>query len=489
MKLSEKLSKKPSKKQVIIGSVIGIIIIGGIIFATAGRSVFTMSRGAKDGLVVEVHTASKNAISAQISSAGFVEAKDEENIHSEISATVGEVIAEVGDQVKVGDVLIRFESDTKIRLERNLEKLKLQLSSANLSLGDLTSQGGQQEILQAESALEQVKKSEKDLTDAITTQELGIEQAKRELDTATKLVNDQKELLEAGIIAQKEYDDMVDRVKAIEDQLETANIQLEGSKASVGAIESQKKNAQYTVDAAYNRVTDKSKKQMISAKQNEIKSINIQIEELEDEIAKANIEVKSPIDGVVSEVMVKKGGIVGAGTPMVTVLDISSLKVTAEVSTFNIPQIKLGQEAVIKQDSIEGTEYQGKVTEIGPTAVEKRTGTSTSDIVPVTIEILDSKTQLKPGFSVDVKIKTVNKEDALTLPILSIMEDYDEDYKYVWIIRDDNTLEKRKIQELTLDNIYVEVVGVEVGERVVADPTEDLEEGTLVIIPETGEAE
>ncbi len=480
--------KKLNKKQIIIGSVVGVVIIGAIIFATTkGKSIFTMSGGSKDGVVVQIHTVSKNPISAQISSAGTVEAKDEETIHSEINATVGEVIVEVGDQVKVGDVLIQFENDTKTKLERNLEKLKLQLSSANLSLNDLTSQGGQQEILQAESTLEQVKKSEKDLADAIVTQELGIEQAKRELDTARKLMNDQKELLEAGIIAQKEYDDMVDRVKAIEDQLETATIQLEGTKASVTAIESQKKNAQYTVDAAYNRVTDKSKKQMISAKQNEIKSVKLQIEELEDEIAKANIEVISPIDGVVSEVMVSKGGIVGAGTPMVTILDLSSLKVKAEVSTFNAPQVELGQEVIIKQDSLEGTEYQGKVTEIAPTAVEKRSGTSTSDIVPVTVEILDSKTQLKPGFNVDVKIKTVNKEDALTLPILSIMEDFDEDYKYVFIIKDDNTLEKREIQELTLDNINVEVIGVEVGERVVADPTEDLEEGTLVIDSEIGD--
>ncbi|HHX61801.1 MAG TPA: hypothetical protein GX707_14025, partial [Epulopiscium sp.] len=126
-------------------------------------------------------------------------------------------------------------------------------------------------------------------------------------------------------------------------------------------------------------------------------------------------------------------------------------------------------------------------TEIAPTAVEKRSGTTTSDIVPVTVEILDSKTQLKPGFNVDVKIKTVNKEDALTLPILSIMEDADEDYKYVFIIKDDNTLEKREIQELTLDNINVEVIGVEVGERIVAEPTDDLEEGTIVSDSEIGD--
>ena len=235
--------------------------------------------------------------------------------------------------------------------------------------------------------------------------------------------------------------------------------------------------------------SDKNKKQLIASKENEIQSVNLQIAEIQDEIAKAKLEVTSTMDGVVSEVMAVKGGVVGAGTAMVTILDISSLKVRAEVSTFNAPQIVLGQEATIKQDSLEGKQYKGTVTEIAPTAVKKQSGTTSSDIVPVTISILDTQTQLKPGFNVDIKIKTVNKDEALTLPMLSIMEDADEDYKYVFIIKDDNTLEKREIQELTLDNIYVEVVGVEVGERVVADPTEDLTEGTLVLIPETGDTQ
>lgn len=483
-------SKNISKKKIIIGSVIGIAVVGGIVFLSKqGSSTLTMGRGSKEGVIVQAHTASKNPISAHISSAGTVVAKDTESIYSEINATVAEVIAEVGDQVKVGDVLVRYESDTKTKLERNLEKLKLQLSSANLGLSDLTSGGSKQEILQAESSLVQVEKSEKDIADSIATQELGIEQANRELETVSKLAADQKELLDAGIIAQKEYDDVVDKVKAIEDKIQTAKIQLQGTKDSIKAIEAQKENAKYGVELAYNRVTDKNKKQLISSKQNEIKSINIQIAELEDEIAKANLEVKSTIDGVVSEVMVVKGAIVGAGMQMVTIMDVSSLKVKAEVSTFNAPQVALGQEVTIKQDSLEGTEYKGIVTEIAPAAVEKRSGTNASDIVPVTIEISDAQTQLKPGFNVDVKIKTVNKDQALTLPILSIMEDSDEDYKYVFIIKEDNTLEQREIQELTLDNIYIEVIGVEVGERVVANPTEDLKEGMLVLIPETGDAQ
>lgn len=486
MKLREiKLSKK--KK---VALAIGVVVIVGVIFALVrGNSVATAGKANKNGVEVQVHTVSTNPISAQISSAGEVEANDQESIYSEINGTIEEVIVEIGDQIKVGDVILRFDMDTKTRLERDLERLQLQLASTKTSLNDLTSQGGKQEILQAESSLIQVEKSEKDILDAIETQNLSIEQIERELATAIQMEKDQKVLLDAGIIAQKEYDDVADMVKGIEDKLKTATIQLDGTKLSIKSVEAQKQNAQYALDVVKNNVIDKNKKQAIELKQNEIKSIDLQIEALEDELLKAKVEVVSTVNGTVSEVMVEKGSTVGVGTPLVTILDLSTLKVKSDISTFNGPQVKLGQEAIIRQDSLEAKEYIGIVTEIAPSAIKKQSGTSMSNVLPVILEIKDEQTDLKPGYNVDVRIKTVEKDSAITLPILSIMEDDDLDYKYVFVIKADNTLEKRQVRELTIDNISIEVSGVEVGERVVADPTESLEEGMLVIISEIGDNE
>ncbi len=486
MKLREiKLSKK--KK---VALAIGVVVIVGVIFALVrGNSVATAGKANKNGVEVQVHTVSTNPISAQISSAGEVEANDQESIYSEINGTIEEVIVEIGDQIKVGDVILRFDMDTKTRLERDLERLQLQLASTKTSLNDLTSQGGKQEILQAESSLIQVEKSEKDILDAIETQNLSIEQIERELATAIQMEKDQKVLLDAGIIAQKEYDDVADMVKGIEDKLKTATIQLDGTKLSIKSVEAQKQNAQYALDVVKNNVIDKNKKQAIELKQNEIKSIDLQIEALEDELLKAKVEVVSTVNGTVSEVMVEKGSTVGVGTPLVTILDLSTLKVKSDISTFNGPQVKLGQEAIIRQDSLEAKEYIGIVTEIAPSAIKKQSGTSMSNVLPVILEIKDEQTDLKPGYNVDVRIKTVEKDSAITLPILSIMEDDDLDYKYVFVIKADNTLEKRQVRELTIDNISIEVSGVEVGERVVADPTESLEEGMLVIIAEMGDNE
>lgn len=478
--------KKLTKKQ-IIGLVVGGVIVAVLIFAfIKGRSKAAMGK-AEVGVPVQVHTVSTNSISAQISSAGEVEASGKENIYSDINGTIEEVMAEVGDQIKAGDVILRFDNETRTRLGRDLEKLRLQLSSAKTTLNDLQSQAGKQEVLQAESSLVQVEKSEKDIQDSIETQELSIEQIKREIETATKLQSDQKELLDEGIIAEKEYDDIVDKIKGAEDQLKAAEIQLEGTKASIKSIAAQKETAKYTLDVLKNNVPDKNRKQAAILKQNEIKSINLQIAALEDELSKAKLEVISPIDGTVSEVMADKGATVGVGTPLITILDLSTLKVKSDISTFNGPQIKLGQKVMVKQDSLEAKEYTGVVTEIAPAAIKKQSGTSTSNVLPIIIEIKEAATDLKPGYNVDVRIKTVEKDEAITLPILAIMEDDDLDMKYVFVIKDDNTLEKREVQELTIDNISIEVAGVEVGERVVADPTEALEEGMLV--SETGDNE
>lgn len=489
MKLSEtKLGQMKLTKKQIAGLVIGVLVVVGIIFAVM-KWLAASKEVAAEGIPVKAHTVATSSISAQISSAGEVEANDSESIYSEINGKIEEVAVEVGDEIKVGDVLFRFDKDTKTRLRRDLEKLEIQLSSAQTTLNDITSQGGQQEILQAESALTQVKKSEEDLKASIETQEIAIEQAKRELETTRKLEQDQKELLEEGIISQKEYDDVADAIKGIEDNIKSAEIQLNGTRQSIVSIEAQKQNAQYALDVVKNKVTDKNKKQAAELKRNEIKSINVQIEGLKDELSKVVIEVLSPVNGTVSEVMVEKGATVGPGTPMVTILDLSALKVVSDISTFNAPEVKLGQKAIIRQDSLEAIEYAGVVTEIAPSAIKKQSGTSTSNVLPVTITLDGDVKTLKPGYNVDVRINTVEKDGAITLPILSIMEDDDLDMKYVFVIKDDHTLEKREIQELTLDNISIEVTGVEVGERVVANPTEELEEGMLVSILETGENE
>ncbi len=476
-----KLSEIKMDKKKIIGIAIGVVVVGGIVFAAIqGASVAAAAKANKQTKEVQVHTVSTESISSQISASGEVQANDEENIYSEINGLVKDVMVEVGDVISVGDVIITYDEETKTRLGRDLEKLNLQLASAQTGLSDIKSGAGMQEILQAESSLVQVEKSKKDILDSIETQELSIEQIKRELETTTKTGEDQKALLEEGIIAQKEYDDVKHAIEAIEDKLKIAEIQLEGTKLSMSAIEAQKQNASYAVDVAKNNVTDKNKKHSIDLKENEIKSINVQIEALKDEIAKAKLEVISPVSGTVSEVMVEKGSTVGAGTALITVLDLSVLKVKSEISTFNAPQVKLGQDVIIKQDSLEAKEYTGVVTEIAPSAIKKQSGTSTTNVLPVIIQISEGESDLKPGYNVDVKITTVEKEGAITLPILSIMEDVDSDNKYVFIIKDDNTLEKRDVKELTLDGISIEVSGVEVGERVVADPTEELEEGMLV---------
>ena len=484
MKLSE---KKITKKQ-IIGLLIGMVVVAGAGYAVKeGSARAALSRADKDVVPVQIHTVATNPISAQISSAGEVEAKDQESIYSEINGMIEEVMVEVGDQVKVGDVIVRFDKDTKTKIERELEKLSLQLASAKITLNDLRSQAGQQEILQAESSLVQVEKSESDIQDAIKTQELSIEQIERELETARKMEGDQKVLLEEGIISQKEYDDIVNGIKGIEDQLKTATIQLEGTRQSMKAIAAQKETASYTLNVLKNNVKDKNKQQAISLKENEIKSINLQISALESDLAKVKLEVLSTANGTVSEVLADKGANVGVGAPLITILDLSTLKVKSDISTFNGPQVKVGQEATIRQDSLEAKEYKGVVSEIAPAAIKKQSGTSTSNVLPVTIEITDAQTDLRPGYNVDVRIKTVQKDAAITLPILAIMEDDDLDMKYVFVVKDDNTLEKREVQELTLDNISIEVSGVEVGERVVADPTEALEEG--MVVSEIGDKE
>ena len=478
---------KLSKKKLIIASTVVVIVIGGIVAINVkGRSASAMGKNSKNTRVVKVHNVSRDSISSQISASGVVEAKEIKKVFSQTNGTIEEVLVEVGSVVKQGDTILKYKPNIKLGLERDLEKLKLQLDSDRLVLSDLTSQGGKQEILQAQASLAQLEKALQDAKDSIVTQEVSIEQIKREIGTLKKDADDQKELLNQGIISQKDYDDSVDKLKNAEDKLKTAMIQLETTKKAEETEKYQIENAQYALDVVYNKVTDKDKKQKIHTKKNEIESTKLQIEALEDDIKKADIEVKSPINGVISEVLVDEGANITTGVHMITVIDISCMKVEANINAFNLSQVNIDQDAMIKQDGVQIKEYKAKVTEIAPLAIQKQSGSSTNTVIPVTLEIQDTSTSLKPGLTVDVKIKTVDKENTIVVPMLAIMED-DEENKYVLVIKEDNELEKREVKELTIGSLNIEVEGIVEGEKIVLNPDETLTDGMMVITEEIGD--
>jgi HlyD family secretion protein len=95
------------------------------------------------------------------------------------------------------------------------------------------------------------------------------------------------------------------------------------------------------------------------------------VDRLEAEVAKYRI--LAPIDGVIVARNVDLGETVNVASPLVTIVDLTRLRVEAEVDEFDIPGITLRAQATITAEGYGGRGWRGEVEEIADTVVARQT--------------------------------------------------------------------------------------------------------------------
>lgn len=177
--------------------------------------------------------------------------------------------------------------------------------------------------------------------------------------------------------------------------------------------------------------------------------------------------LRSPIDGVVTEVNVTKGFDALAGAA-ITVAS-TELTVTTDVVESDLAQIKVGQTASVTIDAL-GTTVEGAVTAVSPVA-----GDSQSGVVayPVTVTLRDVPPDARAGMSADVSITIASATDVVTVPS-SALQGGDGDYS-VMTLGADGTPQRVPVDVGLVTNATAEITsGLEVGTPVVIGTTADL---------------
>ena len=143
----------------------------------------------------------------------------------------------------------------------------------------------------------------------------------------------------------------------------------------------------------------------------------------EQSIAAALVEkthIRAPIDGTVLKVTAKVGETVAPSPDqvLVTVGDLTKLRVKAEVDERDVGRIKVGQAAIVRADAFQGQDFTGKVTTIAPAlsspGLKDRGAARRTDVDVLEIFVdLDADTPLIPGLRVDVFFKAATPAVAI----------------------------------------------------------------------------
>lgn len=100
---------------------------------------------------------------------------------------------------------------------------------------------------------------------------------------------------------------------------------------------------------------------------NEVKSIEVQIEKIEDQIQKSKII--SPLKGTVLSKYAEPGEISAFGKPLFKIADISEMTLRVYIGEPQLPQVHIGQKVTVKIDVEDGMkDYEGMVSWISSSA-------------------------------------------------------------------------------------------------------------------------
>lgn len=175
-------------------------------------------------------------------------------------------------------------------------------------------------------------------------------------------------------------------------------------------------------------------------------------------------EVKSPIDGIILEHQIIKGQTISIGDRMMDVSDLSNLWVIADVFDVDLPNVKIGQQSVIRVNAYPHTEFSGKVESIlGSIDEQTRTG-------KMRLLVNNQMKKLKPNMFCTVEIKTQLTDKTLKIPYSSVLEK--DAGHFVFTALSDTSFSKQEIKIGHENAQFVEVIdGLKIGTKIVTHGT------------------
>lgn len=321
-------------------------------------------KGDKEPTVtVQVAPIEKTTIEHVVSTQAILFPLAQAAIVPKISAPVQKFLVKRGSPVREGQLLAVLEN-------RDLS------AAAQDTKGALDQAQAAYETTTAASLPEEIQKAEADE-----------QQARQALDAQQKVFESRQQLFEQGALPRKELDQS--RVDFV-----TARNQYAIAKKHLDAL-----NA--------------------IGKQQELKAAAGQLESAKGKYLGATAqlsysEIRSPINGVITDRPLYPGEMASSSSPLLTVMDLSSVIARAHIPQSDAAALRVGDKGTMTVPGVDHA-IEGKVTVVSP-ALDPNSTT-----VEVWFEAKNPKHELKPGTSVALALTAKTIKDALVVPTSSVL--------------------------------------------------------------------
>jgi HlyD family secretion protein len=237
---------------------------------------------------------------------------------------------------------------------------------------------------------------------------------------------------------------------------------------------------------------------MAVSKEQEVKSAKGQLQSAKGKYlgAAAQLsysEIRSPINGVVTDRPLYPGEMAAAGTPLLTVMDTSSVIARAHIPQDQAAVIKIGDKATITlrggvpggaagDAQSEEAPIEGKVTVVSP-ALDQNSTT-----VEVWVQAKNPNGRLRPGTSVQISILARSVPDSIVIPASAALSGPDGG-SYVMIAGSDGKAHQKPIKTGIKQGDQLQVLdGVAEGDQIIASGAYGLPDNTKIRVESTQES-
>lgn len=216
-----------------------------------------------------------------------------------------------------------------------------------------------------------------------------------------------------------------------------------------------------------------SEVQYLQAKNNK-ERLQKTLETSEFQLTKAKIF--SPISGTVDMENLKLGEVASPGMPILTILNVSNVKVNTDLPERYLRIVRSGQYVDMTFPSIQ-MNMKGRVTQLGRT-IDPSNRTLEVEITPSNYSPL-----LKPNLLAEIKIEEIRLKDVITIPVEFVLQEVDAT-EFVFIAEGDGSEIRAKKRYITTgeasNGSIVVLSGLNIGDRLITRGTRNVSDNELI---------
>ncbi|MEP7306830.1 MAG: efflux RND transporter periplasmic adaptor subunit [Acidobacteriota bacterium] len=393
---------------------LGLAVLLGVVSSGCSKSEKVPARSAQEIKAIKIEAVKTQAIRRNVEVVGTLVADDQVTISAEASGRVNRILADLGDRVTAGQVLVELDRE---KLQYNSDEQDAVRERALAKYG-----AASPDRLPPIEQTPDVQKAAAELL-----------QAKQSLDRAT-------ELFKRQLVPKQLLDD---------------------ADATYGA-----KQAAYdsSLQNAKNLRAD------ISAS---VASAKLADRQLRD------ATIRAPFNGFVEKRLVSLGQLVNVQTPVMSVVRVDPLRVTAEIPEALAPWVKVAQPVTLVVDAYPDKPFTATVSRISPSVSPQSRAFPFEALVP------NPENLLKPGTFVRVHLESSRVDQVLSLPYGALQYRYGVNRVFV-VAGGQLAARELKVGERLGDRVEI-LTGVKAGDPVALTDVDQLADGQRVSVAPNGE--